>query len=371
MKAELIRILKCPLCESESLDIHPVNTEIIKYHSGIVEEIKDGFIICNSCCNTFKIEEYIPSFPSVNKTVIMEGNYWGNYYCHLFSCGIHNFVDIKKDFFPFYNYGITTSLSMRARKNIEIIKEKLNLNDIWSFQNEEFSFLINNDIVNEILHSNTRVLEIGCGSGWLSLELKRRGFEVIGIDPAMDALKIAKKYAIKNGYYIEYINTSAEYLPFKDNSFDGCFAFHALHHVPNLEKIFLCLRQIVKEGGVLSLYEHRKNLLAVKMMEFSIYFMLSSLLKKRISGISVNLPKFTSINEDISVSKMDSVEKYFDIKLKCNFHHIINNLPLFLYYLSNRDWKWFIYSALLINEGLKLLPKSIANFALYVGINHK
>ena len=45
------------------------------------------------------------------------------------------------------------------------------------------------------LGSARRVLEVGCGSGYLSLELARSGRSVVGLDPSADALAIALCHA--------------------------------------------------------------------------------------------------------------------------------------------------------------------------------
>lgn len=38
-----------------------------------------------------------------------------------------------------------------------------------------------------------RILEIGCGNGYLSLELAREGHEVIGIDISPDIIEVAER----------------------------------------------------------------------------------------------------------------------------------------------------------------------------------
>ncbi len=44
------------------------------------------------------------------------------------------------------------------------------------------------------------VLEIGCGSGYLSLELARNGLDVTGVDLSSKNIEIARKFAKENPY---------------------------------------------------------------------------------------------------------------------------------------------------------------------------
>ena len=47
------------------------------------------------------------------------------------------------------------------------------------------------------LHGARRVLDLGCGSGWLSIYLARNGFNVTGIDVSEHAVKLAQAWADK------------------------------------------------------------------------------------------------------------------------------------------------------------------------------
>ena len=44
------------------------------------------------------------------------------------------------------------------------------------------------------LNAETRVLDVGCGSGFLSNDLARNGLHVTGVDLSEESLKVAKKY---------------------------------------------------------------------------------------------------------------------------------------------------------------------------------
>src|SRR5580692_2930457 len=64
------------------------------------------------------------------------------------------------------------------------------------------------------------VLDVGCGTGILSLELAARGHKVAGIDFAPEMLALAKDKAAKAGASIRFEHADAENLPFPPAGFD-------------------------------------------------------------------------------------------------------------------------------------------------------
>jgi SAM-dependent methyltransferase len=64
-----------------------------------------------------------------------------------------------------------------------------------------------------------RVLDLACGSGRHSLELKRRGFEVVGADISPELLEIARREAEKEGLDVGFVEADLRDLDF-DAEFD-------------------------------------------------------------------------------------------------------------------------------------------------------
>jgi SAM-dependent methyltransferase len=64
-----------------------------------------------------------------------------------------------------------------------------------------------------------RVLDLACGSGRHSLELKRRGFEVVGADISPELLEIARGDAEKEGLDVAFVEADLRELDF-DAEFD-------------------------------------------------------------------------------------------------------------------------------------------------------
>jgi len=64
-----------------------------------------------------------------------------------------------------------------------------------------------------------RVLDLACGSGRHSLELRRRGFEVVGADISPELLEIARRDATEQGLEAEFVEADLRELDF-DAEFD-------------------------------------------------------------------------------------------------------------------------------------------------------
>jgi 2-polyprenyl-3-methyl-5-hydroxy-6-metoxy-1,4-benzoquinol methylase len=66
---------------------------------------------------------------------------------------------------------------------------------------------------------NTKILDIGCGTGRHSIELAKRGYQVTGVDLSAAQLKRAKKLADKSNLKIDFQIQDARKLTF-NNEFD-------------------------------------------------------------------------------------------------------------------------------------------------------
>ncbi len=65
-------------------------------------------------------------------------------------------------------------------------------------------------------HKNSRILDIGCGTGRHSIELAKRGYQMVGIDLSESALNRAKEKAIEDNLSVEFYQYDARKLPFID-----------------------------------------------------------------------------------------------------------------------------------------------------------
>ena len=96
-----------------------------------------------------------------------------------------------------------------------------------------------------------RVLDVGCGGGILADAMARKGADVLGIDLATKALKVAQLHALEaQTEGVKYKETSAEALAAaQPASFDVVTCMEMLEHVPDPSSIVKACATLVKPGG--------------------------------------------------------------------------------------------------------------------------
>jgi 2-polyprenyl-6-hydroxyphenyl methylase/3-demethylubiquinone-9 3-methyltransferase len=95
-----------------------------------------------------------------------------------------------------------------------------------------------------------KVLDIGCGGGFLSEEFAKNGYEVTGIEPAASSVQAARRHAAENGLEINYRVGRGESLPFSDATFDIVACCDVLEHVEDPGKVIAEAVRTLKPGGV-------------------------------------------------------------------------------------------------------------------------
>ena len=109
------------------------------------------------------------------------------------------------------------------------------------------------------IRPNHRVIEIGCGTGNLSILIKRLHpqAEVIGLDPDPKALARARGKAEREALSVQLVRGFAEELPYPDASFDRVFSAFMFHHLEpdEKEKTLQEARRVLKPSGSLHLVD--------------------------------------------------------------------------------------------------------------------
>ena len=81
------------------------------------------------------------------------------------------------------------------------------------------------------LQENQRFLEVGCGTGAVSLYCAQNyPLQVVGVDLDPDQIQNAQSNA--KGIDMQFLEADAAHLPFSDASFDIILSFGVMHHIP-------------------------------------------------------------------------------------------------------------------------------------------
>ena len=99
-----------------------------------------------------------------------------------------------------------------------------------------------------------KILDIGCGTGYpLAHYLSEKGFFVIGIDAAVNMIKIAESLSIAHAQF-----SVCDFLKFTtEEKFDGILAWDSFWHFPKDEQadIYIKVGNLLNAGGYL-LFTH-------------------------------------------------------------------------------------------------------------------
>lgn len=102
-----------------------------------------------------------------------------------------------------------------------------------------------------------RVLEVGMGTGRnLPFYDRQRITRLVGVDPALQMHRLAKKRSREAGLAVELMGLSAEQLPTADASFDTVVCTYTLCSIPDAVQALREMRRVLVPGGKLLFCEH-------------------------------------------------------------------------------------------------------------------
>ena len=106
------------------------------------------------------------------------------------------------------------------------------------------------------------VLDLGCGGGYMSEALARRGANVVGVDPSGASLQAARLHAAQAGLAIDYRQGVGEAIPAADRSVDRLVCVDVLEHVQDVQKVLAEVRRLLRPGGIFLFDTVNRNLLS-------------------------------------------------------------------------------------------------------------
>lgn len=108
--------------------------------------------------------------------------------------------------------------------------------------------------------AGVRVLDVGCGAGFLSNRLALRGWSVAGIDASASSLEIAAARDATRS--VRYEIADARELPFRSASFDVVTAMDFLEHVDEPGRVIAEASRVLRPGGLFFFHTFNRTLLA-------------------------------------------------------------------------------------------------------------
>lgn len=103
------------------------------------------------------------------------------------------------------------------------------------------------------LPRNTRVLDVGAGTGWLAVELARRRPDVTvwALDPSGEMLERARRRAESAGVCdrLRFAEARAEALPFERAAFGAVYSNYALHHLDEPQALLDEAARVARPGA--------------------------------------------------------------------------------------------------------------------------
>jgi 2-polyprenyl-3-methyl-5-hydroxy-6-metoxy-1,4-benzoquinol methylase len=127
---------------------------------------------------------------------------------------------------------------------------------------EQFNLIKNSisDYFSQQESKKIRILEVGCGPGFMSLELARNGFDTIGLDISSDciavAINTAEKYSKCHKKNLHYVCTDIlSFAEQNSDKFEVILFVGALHHFPDQAQIHALCSQMLVNGGLFICHE--------------------------------------------------------------------------------------------------------------------
>jgi 2-polyprenyl-3-methyl-5-hydroxy-6-metoxy-1,4-benzoquinol methylase len=177
---------------------------------------------------------------------------------NVISCKINNHkFDIKDDIPLLFTDEVSSDKNLKITKNEKLFYEKYPFPNYDDFDNihsliskAEKSVFAKQ--LNDELPFNTRVLEVGCGTGQLTNYLSIAQREIVGVDMSFSSLSLGSKFKLEHNLNRSSFFQMNLFNPiFKDKVFHYIICNGVLHHTHNPKLGFKSITQLLKVGGMI------------------------------------------------------------------------------------------------------------------------
>jgi 2-polyprenyl-3-methyl-5-hydroxy-6-metoxy-1,4-benzoquinol methylase len=139
--------------------------------------------------------------------------------------------------------GDQDSYAINAEFWVKIIREKL----------DRYRIELTDEVVLRAIGpcDDLKVLDAGCGEGYLSRELTRRGAKVTGLDHSVELIAAGKAEATRLQLSIKHYVAEIETIPENDNTFDVVVCNHIMTDLSDPSPALKEIGRVTKSGGKL------------------------------------------------------------------------------------------------------------------------
>lgn len=167
----------------------------------------------------------------------------------------------------------------------------------------------------KLLKKKGKLLDVGSGPGFFLAEAKKRGWNVKGIEPSIDAINFSHSIGVK-----EAIRGDIDDLNNFKEKFDLIYVNGVMEHLPNPKKFIEIANKILVKNGLLFFW-------VANDFNFFQYLSLSKVKK----------PWWIIPPEHINYFQTESLKKLFD-KKKFNLEYFNTTFPMELFILMGKNY---------------------------------
>jgi 2-polyprenyl-6-hydroxyphenyl methylase/3-demethylubiquinone-9 3-methyltransferase len=109
----------------------------------------------------------------------------------------------------------------------------------------------------QLQNPKAKILDVGCGGGFLSNPLAQEGYPVTGIDLSAESLEVARRHDPTAS--VQYLSANAYALPFENQQFDVVCAMDFLEHVEDPALAIQEMSRVLKPGGLFFFHTFNRN----------------------------------------------------------------------------------------------------------------
>jgi ubiquinone/menaquinone biosynthesis C-methylase UbiE/uncharacterized protein YbaR (Trm112 family) len=106
-------------------------------------------------------------------------------------------------------------------------------------------------LLDRAIPGDARIVEVGCGTGQLSLYLARSDRVIVAADLSRSALRLGAAAARRYGIgHVHFIETDLHRSALKSGGFDIVYSSGVLHHTPDPRAAFTEVARLARKGGI-------------------------------------------------------------------------------------------------------------------------